>query len=153
MAATRRFRATFTARLGNRIITALLRLGVPMGNMILLTVPGRKSGQPRTTPVALGERDGRRWLLSPYGEVDWVRNLRAAGGGVLTRGRHREHFTATALNAAEAAPLLQESVAGAPGFIQQHFAAAPGAPLADFERIAPDHPVFALQPLAQGQGL
>ncbi len=54
-----------------RIASGCLQYGLP-------TVPGRKSGVPRTTPVALGERDGRRWLVSPYGEVDWVRNLRAA---------------------------------------------------------------------------
>jgi len=147
-----RSRATFTTRLGNTLITALLRSGVRMGNMFLLTVPGRKSGQPRTTPVALGERDGQRWLLSPYGEVDWVRNLRAAGGGTLTRGRHNERFTATALTPVEAAPLLKDSVASAPGFIRRHFAVAPGAPLADFARIAPAHPVFALQASPVGVG-
>ena len=141
---TTRFSPTSAARLGNRAVTILLRLGVPLGNMILLTVPGRKSGQPRTTPVALGERDGQRFLLSPYGEVDWVRNLRAAGGGVLTRGRRTERVTATPLDPLTAAPLLKASVAGAPGFIQRHFAVAPDAPLDDFARIAPDHPTFLL---------
>ena len=141
----KKFGATFTTRLGNAIVTALLRRGVPMGNMILLTVPGRKSGLPRTTPVALGERDGRRWLVSPDGEVDWVRNLRAAGGGTLTRGRCTFRFTATALGPQEAAPVLKESVMGAPGFIRKYFAVDPAAPLPAFERIAAAHPVFELR--------
>ena len=141
---TGRFRNNFSAKLGNTLVTTLLRLGVPMGNMILLTVSGRKSGQPRTTPVALGERDGRRFLLSPYGEVDWVRNLRAAGVGTLTRGRRVERVVARPLDPREAAPLLKASVAVAPGFIQRHFAVAPDAPLDAFERIAPDHPTFVL---------
>ena len=47
--------------------------------MHLLTVRGRKSGLPRTTPVNLIEYQGRRWLVAPYGEVAWVRNVRAAG--------------------------------------------------------------------------
>ncbi len=139
-----KFRATLTTRLGNAIVTALLRRGVRLGNMILLTVPGRKSGLPRTTPVALGERDGRRWLVSPYGEVDWVRNLRAAGGGTLTRGRYTLRFTATTLGPQEAAPIIKESVAGAPGFIRKYFAVDPAAPLPAFERIAAEHPVFEL---------
>ena len=142
---TSRFRNNFSAKLGNFFVTAMLRLGVPMGNMILLTVPGRKSGQPRTTPVALGERDGRRFLISPYGEVDWVRNLRAAGGGTLTRGRRVERVTARPLDPREAAPFLKASVAVAPGFIQRYFAVAPDAPLDAFERIAPDHPAFLLE--------
>lgn len=141
-----RFRHTFGARLSNRLVMFCLRLGLPLGNMALLTVPGRKSGLPRTTPVALGERDGQRWLLSPYGEVDWVRNLRAAGGGTLARGRWSLHFTSTPLSPTDAAPLLKYSVSTAPGFIQKYFAAAPDAPLAAFEQIAPAHPVFILNP-------
>jgi deazaflavin-dependent oxidoreductase (nitroreductase family) len=66
------------ARFYNPIVTFLLRLGVPMGPQALLTVPGRNSGLPRTTPVALNPH-GAGWLLvSVYGQVDWVKNLRAA---------------------------------------------------------------------------
>ena len=77
---------------GTWIIKRLLRAGVPMGPMILLTVRGRTTGQPRTTPVDLLERNGRRWLVATHGGAssNWVRNLRAAGEGVLTRGRRRQ---------------------------------------------------------------
>jgi deazaflavin-dependent oxidoreductase (nitroreductase family) len=60
-----------------------------MGPNTLLTVRGRKSGQARSAGVALVEIGGRRWVISAYGETQWVRNLRAAGEGeVLVRGRH-----------------------------------------------------------------
>jgi deazaflavin-dependent oxidoreductase (nitroreductase family) len=70
------------------MVERLLRLGVKMGPMILLTVRGRKSGQPRTTPVAMTEHDGKRYLVGTFGDVNWVRNLRAAGEATLRSGRH-----------------------------------------------------------------
>src|SRR5205823_9735351 len=99
------------------IVTTLLRIGAPMGSMWLLTVTGRKSGVPRTTPVYVVERDGARWLISPYGEVNWVRNLRTAGQATLTRGRRHEPILAQALSPAEAAPVLKYSLTKAPSFL------------------------------------
>jgi len=51
---------------------------------------GRKSDQPHTVPVTLIEQDGQRWLVAPYGVVQWVRNIQAAGMATLTRGRRSE---------------------------------------------------------------
>src|SRR5215467_12940236 len=70
-----------------RIFRLLLGAGVKIRRMSLLTVRGRKSGQPRTTPVLIAEYDRHRYLVSTYGETNWVRNLRAAGEAILTRGR------------------------------------------------------------------
>ncbi len=65
-----------------------MRAGMPMGPNVLLTVRGRKSGEPRSAGVALTEIDGRRFIVGAYGEVHWVRNLRAAGEGTIRiRGR------------------------------------------------------------------
>ena len=77
-------------------IKGLLRAGIPMGPMILLTVRGRKSGKARTTRVDLFERGGRGFLVSTHRQEssNWVRNLRAAGEGVLTRGWSRRAITA-----------------------------------------------------------
>lgn len=71
------------------IARTLLAAGVPLGFNGLITIPGRKSGTPRTTPVAIIVDDsGRRWVWAPWGDVQWVRNLRAAGGATITvRGR------------------------------------------------------------------
>lgn len=140
------FRATLGLRLGNAAVTALLRAGVRLGGMRLLTVRGRKSGLPRTTPVTIGERDGRQYVIAPYGEVQWVRNVRAAGKAVLRRGRHAEAVRMVELPAADAAPVLKEILGRAPRFLRQYFDATPEAPLADFLREARRHPVFLVEP-------
>jgi len=67
----------------NPLIGRLLRLGAPMGPNVLLTVRGRTSGQPRSFPVAVLEHDGHRYVFCPFGEVNWVRNLRANGDATL----------------------------------------------------------------------
>jgi deazaflavin-dependent oxidoreductase (nitroreductase family) len=138
------FRATFAIRLSNTIVTALLRAGVKMGNMTLLTVRGRKSGQLRTTPVALIEQDDQRWLVAPYGAVNWVRNLRAAGEATLTHGRHTEQITVIELSPKEAAVTLKESLSIAPSFLRQYFDVTPASSLEEFEHEAPRHPVFGI---------
>ena len=68
----------------NPIAEFLLAAGVPLGPNGILTVPGRKSGRPRSTPVAIIAVAGRRWIWAPFGEVQWVRNLRAAGRATIT---------------------------------------------------------------------
>ncbi len=75
-------------RYSNPLTRALLRFGMPMGPNVLLTVRGRTSGRPRSAAVAVAELDGRRWVIGAYGDVHWVRNLRAASGGeVRLHGR------------------------------------------------------------------
>src|SRR4030081_3926487 len=85
------------------IAKRLLGAGVPMGPNALLTTRGRKSGLPRTTPVALVELDGQRWIQSPFGDVNWVRNLRASGEATLTVGKRQESVSAAELSLEEAA--------------------------------------------------
>ena len=75
----------------NPIAKTLLSFGVPLGYNALLTIRGRRSGEPRTTPIAIIDTDGRRWVWAPFGEVHWVQNLRAAGRATITvRGRSEE---------------------------------------------------------------
>jgi deazaflavin-dependent oxidoreductase (nitroreductase family) len=82
----------------NPIVKFLLAAGVPLGPNGILTVPGRKSGRPRSTPVAIIAVSGRRWIWAPFGEVHWVRNLRAAGRATITVRRRQEEVTATELD-------------------------------------------------------
>src|SRR5688572_32532256 len=79
----------------------LLKAGIPLGPNGLITIRGRKSGLPRTNPVAIIEVEGRRWVWAPWGEVNWVRNLRAAGEATITKGGRAEEVRATELNAEE----------------------------------------------------
>ena len=93
------------------IATFLLAAGVPMGPNALVTIRGRKSGLPRTTPVTLCEYGGRRGLISPFGETDWARNLRAAGRATISIGRRKEEVTAVELDLADAAAFIRDVLA------------------------------------------
>jgi deazaflavin-dependent oxidoreductase (nitroreductase family) len=95
----------------NVIARRLLALGIPMGPDVLLTVRGRKSGLARTTPVTLCEYGGRRGLISPFGETDWARNLRAAGQATISFRRKTEEVTAVELAAPEAAAFIRDVLA------------------------------------------
>lgn len=75
----------------------LLAAGIPLGLNGLITIRGRTSGLPRTTPVAIIAFAGRRWVWAPWGEVHWVRNLRAAGRATITVRRREEEVSATEL--------------------------------------------------------
>jgi deazaflavin-dependent oxidoreductase (nitroreductase family) len=138
------YHVNFAGRMENALITTLLRAGVKMGTTSLLTVQGRKSGQPHTVPVVLVEQDGERWLVAPYGVVQWVRNIRAVGTATLTRGRRSEIISVTEIPAQDAAPILKEYLLHVSGGVRSYFDATRDAPLEAFEREAPRHPVFQI---------
>jgi deazaflavin-dependent oxidoreductase (nitroreductase family) len=83
------------------VFKAMLRAGVPLGPNGLITIRGRKSGIERTSAVAVIKLDGRRWVWCPWGDVNWVRNLRAAGEATLTVHRQSEAVRATELDDAQ----------------------------------------------------
>jgi deazaflavin-dependent oxidoreductase (nitroreductase family) len=134
----------------NPMVRRLLALGVPMGPNALMTVRGRKSGKDYTFPVATIEASGKEYLFSPFGEVNWVANLRAAGELTLRRGRRTRRLRAVELTPEIAAPYLEEgmrSVIGLPLFgsmitgwygIDRHSTAE------DFLAAAGQHPAFEL---------
>jgi deazaflavin-dependent oxidoreductase (nitroreductase family) len=134
--------------LGNMLTTTMLRAGVKLAGfgypMYLLTVRGRKSGQPRTVPIVIIEQKGRRYVSSPYGIVDWVRNLRAAEAATLTRGRRSEMVSARELPPNEAARVLQENFRRGNPFAR-YFGVTAESSLEEFERAAIGHPVFVFE--------
>ncbi len=140
----RTYHPTLFLRGANAVMSLLLRNGVKVGSNALLTVPGRKSGEPRTTPVTPLEGDGERWVQSPYGDVNWVRNLRAAGQGTLTRGRRTEAFSAVELTPAETARVLQAHLSSFPSLVRDYFDVTPESSLEAFEREAPRHPMVRI---------
>jgi deazaflavin-dependent oxidoreductase (nitroreductase family) len=133
----------FADRIGDALVTTLLRAGVNIGTTSLLTVRGRKSGQPHTVPVVLVEQDGQRFLVAPYGVVQWVRNIRAAGTATLTRSRRSEGISVTELEAREAAPVLKQYLLQV-RVVRPYFDVTKDSPLEAFEREAPRHPVFKI---------
>jgi len=94
-------RVPWVVPLFNPVASILLAAGVPLGFNGLITIRGRKSGLPRTTPVAIIAVSGRRFVWAPWGEVHWVRNLRAAGRATITMRRRKEDVRATELDATE----------------------------------------------------
>ncbi len=112
--------------------------------MYLLTVRGRKSGLPRTVPIAIMERDGKRYVGSPYGIVDWVRNIRAAGEAILTRKRRSETVKAQEVPPDQAAPILREEIRAGNPFIRYYGVTADSS-LEEFEQAAITHPLFVLE--------
>ena len=143
------YRVTPVIRTFNKLLGAFIRLGIAPAPMHLLTVSGRKSGKQYTTPVSLLLRGERRILVSPYGEVNWVKNARAAGEITLQRGGRVERLEIRELSAHEAAPFLKAYVS-AEKIVRPYFAASPEAPLEAFEAEAPAHPVFELVPVPAG---
>jgi deazaflavin-dependent oxidoreductase (nitroreductase family) len=121
-----------------------------MGFNGLITVRGRKSGLPRTTPVAIIESSGRRWIWAPWSEVHWVRNLRAAGRATIAIRRRTEEVSATELDRAQRVgyfrdtlgPLARSIVFGV-WFIR----IADGVDLNDLVAAAQGRPVFELHPV------
>jgi deazaflavin-dependent oxidoreductase (nitroreductase family) len=135
----------------NPVVQRLLRVGMPMGPNVLLTVRGRTSGQPRTFPVALMESGGRQFVFATFGEVDWVRNLRIAGAAVLRRGRRNEAVVAVELPAEEAARVMADALApliGSPvtaPLLRRWYDLARDSSPADYLAEARHHPVFELR--------
>lgn len=126
---------------------AFVRAGL-VPSTYLLTTRGRKTGRPLTHPVTVVEQDGRRWLVSPYGEVSWVRNARATGRVRLGRRGDWAEYAVREVGAGEAGPVLKRYV-GVATATRPYFGADKDAPVEDFVAEADRHPVFALLPISQ----
>lgn len=135
----------FTTHVFNRLVAVLTRAGVSVMGSRVLEVPGRKTGEPRRTPVNLLVVDGVRYLVAPRGNTQWVRNLRASGTGRLWLGRRSEPFTATELTDDKKPPLLRTYLKRWKVEVGVFFeGVGPDSSDEELRRIAPDHPVFRL---------
>ena len=134
----------------NPIIRRLLRVGMPLGPNVLLTVRGRTSGVPRTFPVAIVELDGRRFVQSPFGEVNWVHNLRAAGEAIVTKCHDAEDVDAVEIQPEEGGPILRDALAGymrsrlLRPVVGRFFGFRADSTLDDYIAEARKHPMFEL---------
>jgi deazaflavin-dependent oxidoreductase (nitroreductase family) len=128
----------------NRVLAALNRLGLPLGTQHILSIPGRKSGKLRSTPVSLLTVDGQRYIVTGF-ETQWVKNARAAGWGLLMRGRRQERVALVELPVEERAPILREFPRQVPHGIEffERLLDLPNDPEA-FATAAPRCPVFRI---------
>jgi deazaflavin-dependent oxidoreductase (nitroreductase family) len=139
----RTYQLWFGRRLFNVAMRAALRLGLATGRYALLTVPGRRTGVPHSTPVIVHRQDGARWLVSPYGERAWTKNARHAGRVTLSRGNSREIVTLEEAPPDVAAPVLRQYMQETP-LTRPFFDVSLQSSLEAFEREAPKHPVFRI---------
>src|ERR1700687_4220314 len=144
----KKFEYTLVFKVGNVFTKTLLAFGISFNGSTLITVPGRKTGQPRSTPITMVEYQGQRYVQSPFGSVDWVRNLRAAGKATLSWGPRHETVSVTELSPEEAAPVIKSMVGHATKMIREYFDVTAESSLEEVIRDAPNHAVFAIRPAA-----
>ena len=135
----------FTRHVFNRAVALLTRAGVSVWGSRLLVVRGRRTGEPRVTPVNLLVLDGERYLIAPRGTTQWVRNLRVAGQGELRLGRRTELFRAEEIGDADKPVLLRAYLRRWKAEVGVFFEGV-GADASDEDLlgIAPNHPVFRI---------
>jgi deazaflavin-dependent oxidoreductase (nitroreductase family) len=127
----------------NRVVALLTRTGISLLGSRILRVRGRSSGQWRETPVNLLTLDGQSYLVAPRGITQWVRNIRAAGGGELRVGRRVTAFTAQELPDADKPPVIRAYLERWAWEVGRFFEGAnASSPDSELLRIAPDFPVF-----------
>ncbi len=135
-------RSNWIARMLNRAWATVVSSGVASNLYMTLEVTGRKSGRTVSLPVVVAVVDGERYLVSMLGEnVQWVHNVRAAGGRVVLRSGSREEVHLEEVPAEQRAPILRAYLKRAPG-ARPHIPVNKDAPLAEFEKVAAAFPVF-----------
>lgn len=132
-----------TRNVFNRLVAFLTKQGISVLGSRVLAVKGRTSGEWRTTPVNLLSHDGRRYLVAPRGEAQWVRNLRVAGTGELRVGKHTEVFRGRELTDDEKVPVLRAYLRRWKAEVGIFFeGTGPESSDDQIRAIAPRHPAF-----------
>jgi deazaflavin-dependent oxidoreductase (nitroreductase family) len=126
----------------NRAFGFLVKLGLGLSHNFLLEVRGRKSGRVYSTPVNLLKLDGKRYLVAPRGNTQWVRNVLASGEAVLVKGSARERIRLEALPDEAKPGILKVYLERFRRTVQRYFPVPAGSPMSAFEQLAPQYPVF-----------
>ncbi len=130
-----------------RLNVWLLRRGLAIGSQHLLTVRGRRSGLPRSTPISIVTLEGARYIVAALAEVDWVKNVRAAGEGVLSRGRRHQTVHLVELPVEERGPILRAFLVQVPGGVR-YFGISPDPD--ELAASATRYPVFRVEGVVGG---
>ncbi|HKA18736.1 MAG TPA: nitroreductase/quinone reductase family protein [Blastocatellia bacterium] len=130
------------AKILNQWSATVHKLGIAPNYLVTLEVRGRRSGRVISLPLVMVTLDGDRYLVSMLGaEVEWVRNVKAAGGNVTLRHGRREDVHLVEVPANDRSRVLKEYLRRAPG-ARPHVPVDKNAPLSEFERVSPEIPVF-----------
>ena len=140
-------RKPWRLKLVNPLFMMLTRLGVPVGIVYVLTVRGRKTGKPFSTPVSVFTLDGQRYIVS-HPTWGWVKNARATGEGVLERGKRTEPVQLTELTLNQRIPVVRAFPKLVPHGVS--FFGLPPDPDA-FEQAAPQITAFRVEPLTRAR--
>lgn len=135
-------------RFFNKVNIGMQKLGVPLGPTQVLTVRGRTSGQPRSTPVTPLTVDGRRYVIGGFAKGDWVANARASGAGSLRHGRRTENVQLVELPESERGRIMRAFPTRIPRGVSffVNTGAVQGPTPDDFEKGAPNVAVFRIDP-------
>jgi deazaflavin-dependent oxidoreductase (nitroreductase family) len=137
----------FTNNVFNRAVALFTRLGVSVWGSRILRVRGRKSGEWRSHPVNLLTFNGTRYLVAPRGNTQWVRNIRVSGEGELVLGGRVERFRAVEIPDDQKVPILPHYLRRWEFEVGMSFqGGGADSPESEVRRIAPDHPVFGVEP-------
>ena len=132
----------------NPVVALMTRAGISVWGSRVLRVRGRKSGEWRSQPVNLLTFEDRQYLVAPRGLTQWVRNIRVAGGGELWLGKRAQSFKAVEIADDHKLPLLRAYLKRWKAEVGVFFhGVGADSPESELRRIAPDHPVFRIEPL------
>jgi deazaflavin-dependent oxidoreductase (nitroreductase family) len=154
MSSNERIRPPWWLKPMNRVFIAMMKIGLPINGKerpVVLTVPGRKSGKPRSTPITPMEIDGERYVVAGFPGADWVANVRAAQGkATVTQGRSQQRVRMFEIPPEDARPLLRAFPVEVPtgvGVMKNAGLVKDGRP-EEFEALAGRCAVFRLDPVA-----
>lgn len=136
----------------NKLMIAMQKLGIPTGPPMVLTVPGRRTGPPRSTPMTPFTLRGQLYTVAGFPNADWARNARAAGSGTLARGRKSRRVKIVELPPEDARPVLRAFPVEVPigvSFLKRAGLVGEGTP-DEVEALAGRIAVFRLDPLPAG---
>ena len=134
------------ANVGNRALIVFAKLGISISGANVLSVKGRKTGKWHSLPVNPLTVNGRKYLVSPRGDTQWARNVRAGSEANLRLGRKTTPFKATELADADKAPIIRAYLDKWAYATAGHFGVPrKGYTAADIERVAPRSPVFSIE--------
>jgi deazaflavin-dependent oxidoreductase (nitroreductase family) len=139
-------RPNWIAKIVNRASAAVFSSGIASNYLVTLEVSGRKSGRTFSLPMVMAVVDGQRYLVSMLGDnVQWVHNVRAAGGRAVLRSSGREGIQLEEIPTDQRAPILKAYLQRAPG-ARPHMPVNKDAALGEFEKVAAAFPVFRVRP-------